>query len=83
MSGRNSSATTQETMMTSKQQVIVPPTIQVMMTGACFAKVRGTRVELHYTDGSIESANLTFAQMANAKDDWFSLVSSVQAHRKE
>ena len=68
--------------MTSKQQVIVPPTIQVMMTGACFAKVRGTCVELHYTDGSIDSANLTVAQMAIAKENWFSLVSSVQAHRK-
>lgn len=71
--------------MSKQIEVIVPPTIQAMMSGACFAQIltKGSPrlVRLHYTDNSTEDAWLKAEEVAAGKENWFSLVSAVQATR--
>ncbi len=43
-------------MKTYKSYVLVPPTIQALMSGACAAFASGDTVTLKYTDGTSETA---------------------------
>ena len=62
--------------------LVVPPNIHVMMTGVRFAKIFPSGVvELTYTDENTESAYLTMEQLALGRENFFSLVSAVQAAR--
>lgn len=70
-----------------KIEVIVPPTAQAMMSGAIWAQVFGKGsprvVRLTYSDGTTEEAYLTASEIAAGKDNWFSLVSSVQGVKND
>lgn len=53
-----------------------------MMTGVRFAKIFPSGVvQLQYVDGNSESANLTLEQLNEGRENFFSLVSVVQAAR--
>lgn len=68
--------------MKAQCTVIVPPTVQVMMSGVMLARVYPSgNVQLQYTDGNTESALLTAQQLAEGRDNFFSLVSAVQSMR--
>ena len=63
-------------------EIIVPPTIQVMLTGAAFAQIFGSGsprvVRLTYTDNTTEEAYLTAEEIAKGRDNWFAMVGAVQ-----
>ena len=72
--------------MITKQQctLIVPPNVTGLMCGVIFAKIfAGDRVQLTYHDGETESARISKADIAASKDNFFTLVSAVQAKRPE
>lgn len=53
-----------------------------MMSGVKMARIFASGVvQLSYVDGTSESANLTNEQLTAGRDNWFSLVSSVQSAR--
>ncbi len=62
--------------------VVVPSNIQAMITGVRMAKVFPSGiVQLHYSDNSSESAALTLDQLTEGREEFFKLVSAVQAAR--
>ncbi len=73
----------------SKQtiEVIVPPTSQALISGAILAQIFGKGsprlVRLTYTDGETEEAYLTVGEISAGKENWFSIVSTVQAARQK
>jgi hypothetical protein len=53
-----------------------------MFTGVASADIYPSGfVRLTYTDASTEGAHLTQAQLIKGREEFFSLVSSVQSHR--
>lgn len=64
--------------------MVVPPMIQVMMTGVQFARIFGNgRVQLTYEDCETESARISAEQLSAGRDNFFSLVSAVQSKRPD
>lgn len=62
---------------------IVPPMIEARITGVQYAKCFASgKVTLTYEDGQEETATLTQKQINDARDNFFSLVGSVQSYRK-
>lgn len=61
---------------------VVPPLVQCHMTGVRLAKIFPSGLcLLEYLDGNCESAVLTAEQLALGRDNFFSLVSTVQSKR--
>lgn len=62
---------------------IIPPAITVMMTGVCGLVIDedGSHVQLEYTDGTLESAELSPSEIEQGRGNFFAFVSAVQSRR--
>lgn len=65
-----------------KTQIIYPPKIQAMMTGAMVCERGPVNTVLIYTDGSKESVKSDALPNTINWEDWFSIVSGIQSLRK-
>lgn len=67
-----------------KHTLIVPPSIQAMMTGATMARIYPHSIELQYEDGTTETANRNHSAMKSLDlGSWFSIVGCVQAAARD
>lgn len=67
-----------------KHTLIVPPSINAMLTGATMARVFPHFIELQYEDGTTETAKKSHPLMASIDyESWFSIVGCVQAAARE
>lgn len=58
--------------------IISPHRIQSLMCGVSRAELQGNRATLFYTDGSSESAICIPAEWAQARENFFSFVGTIQ-----
>lgn len=67
------------------KELIMPPAITVMMSGVCGLTIDEdeSHVQLEYTDGTLESAELTAEEIEEGRTNFFAFVSAVQSRRKE
>jgi hypothetical protein len=62
--------------------VVVPNNIQSMMSGVQMARIKASgSTQLVYVDGTSETAKLSESELTRGRENFFALVSAVQAKR--